>query len=269
MNKKLAASKPTLASPAGPTETKGAQAPVKAQGSNPALATGQEATATGRGTVKPYGDHQVAPAITPKMLRGYMASERAGLAGIGFNDAWNSDKFGLTQAQAAVIRKAMAEEYGLVRPRNPDLAALNRRVQPSPVKGQDTTGTERGAVESCGEPSREIRGESPVMATGTSNQEQQPLRAVTKNWDWKDCDDPELQTLIHDSFLLAKLAPLAERMANTLVQVSPASKVLADYDALVLEQSATTTALESWAAERKECQEQRINAMVEARRNRQ
>ena len=67
--------------------------------------------------------------ITPKMLRGFLASERAGgFNGIGANDNWNIAHFGITQAEAAVVRKAMSSEYGMFPPKSPNLAALNRRA---------------------------------------------------------------------------------------------------------------------------------------------
>ena len=75
--------------------------------------------------------------ITTKQLRSFLASERAGLDGIGFNDAWNLQVFSLTNAQAATIRAALVEEYGMRSnwPKSPSVAALNRRHARLEVEG--------------------------------------------------------------------------------------------------------------------------------------
>jgi hypothetical protein len=66
--------------------------------------------------------------ITQKQLNNFLRSERAGLDGIGFNDHWNKEHFGLTRAEADAIGKAISEEYGLVHPSKPDLAKINKRM---------------------------------------------------------------------------------------------------------------------------------------------
>ena len=67
--------------------------------------------------------------ITTKQLRSFIASERAGLDGIGFNDAWNVQKYGMDRATAAKIRRAVSDEYGTCKPTVFDLARINKRLQ--------------------------------------------------------------------------------------------------------------------------------------------
>jgi hypothetical protein len=66
--------------------------------------------------------------ITQKQLDNFLRSERTGMNGIGFNDHWNKEHFGLTRAEADAIGKAISEEYGLVHPSKPDLAKINKRM---------------------------------------------------------------------------------------------------------------------------------------------
>lgn len=42
---------------------------------------------------------------TKKHLSSFQRSEKAGINGICFNDGWNKQNFGLTWAQAALLRK--------------------------------------------------------------------------------------------------------------------------------------------------------------------
>lgn len=68
--------------------------------------------------------------ITRKMLNSYLASERAGLDGIGFNDAWNLQKYGMTRETAAKIRRAITDEYGpFGLPSSTNLAAISARIE--------------------------------------------------------------------------------------------------------------------------------------------
>jgi len=66
--------------------------------------------------------------ITQRKLDAWKRSKKAGLDGIGFNDTWNLQKFGITKAEADLISRAMSHEYGLVTPTKPSLAKLNARL---------------------------------------------------------------------------------------------------------------------------------------------
>ena len=99
---------------------------------------------------------------------------------------------------------------------------------------------------------RDVREAALETAVNQQQNNPKPLRALSKNWDWKDCEDPDLQTLVHDSFLLAKLAPLADQLAKELAAKDPGNKTLVAYKALLLEQSKATDHLEQWEKERHE-----------------
>ena len=51
--------------------------------------------------------------FTQTQIDAFMRSERSGLNGIGFNDSWNMDNFGITWSEAEVIRKRIVDKYGL------------------------------------------------------------------------------------------------------------------------------------------------------------
>ena len=51
--------------------------------------------------------------FTQKQLDAFMRSERAGLDGIGFNDAWNMREYGITRSEANLIRKLVTDRFGM------------------------------------------------------------------------------------------------------------------------------------------------------------
>lgn len=78
------------------------------------------------------------------------------------------------------------------------------------------------------------------------------LAALTRKADWAECEDPDIQTLIRDSAVLADVSPLVEQMAVALAKVEPANKALLAYRAFVEGEAPRARTLARWERERQE-----------------
>ena len=68
--------------------------------------------------------------ITGKMLKAFITSENHGINGIGYNDNWNIDKYGITKAESDNIRHAMISLYGMkcFWPESPCITDININI---------------------------------------------------------------------------------------------------------------------------------------------
>lgn len=78
------------------------------------------------------------------------------------------------------------------------------------------------------------------------------LVALTKKAEWAESDDPDIQTLIRDSAVLADVSPLVEQMAVALARAEPANPALLAYRAFVESEAPRTRILARWELERRE-----------------